>query len=96
MNAVQEDLHEDLKRWFDKHLEKPERFGKNWNRHEPGLGLSWFRDSASDHIGKMREFAELLRSLDVVVDELYSERPGKLLYEDEFQVVALPFSDSGF
>jgi len=43
----------------------------------------------------MREFAELLRSIDVVVDELTTERPGKILFEDEFQIVAKPFQDSG-
>jgi hypothetical protein len=95
MTLDQEKFHDDLRTWFSKNLAAPDRFDKNRNRRGPGQGLSWFKDSAQGHISKMREFAELLRSIDVVVDELTTERPGKILFEDEFQIVAKPFQDSG-
>jgi hypothetical protein len=95
MTSDQEKFHDELRAWFSKNLEVPDRFDKNRNRRRPGQGLSWFKDSAQGHIAKMRDFAELLRSIDVVVDELTTERPGKILFEDEFQVVAKPFQDSG-
>ena len=95
MSAHQEEQHDALRDWFSKNLEAPDRFDKNKNHHRPGLGLSWFKDDAQEHIDKMREFAELLRTLDVVVDEVYSDRPGKVLYEDKFQVLAKPYQDSG-
>ena len=37
----------------------------------------------------MRDLALVLKSHDIPVRMLRSERPGKILYEDQFQVVVL-------
>jgi hypothetical protein len=51
-------------------------------------------DSATDHIGLAREVAEILRQHDVVVETILTDRPGFLVYEDDFQIVAEPFSET--
>lgn len=43
----------------------------------------------------MRELAAILDENDILVDVIETERPGYLTYEDEVQVVAEPFSDTG-
>jgi hypothetical protein len=50
--------------------------------------------SAKDHVARMRELVQLLRHKDISVDELRTEKPGYVVYEDEFQVTAIPFSDT--
>jgi hypothetical protein len=42
----------------------------------------------------MREIMVLLGHNDVHVRMIKTTRPGYVLYEDEFQIVAVPFADS--
>jgi hypothetical protein len=53
-----------------------------------------FLRGATDHIGLAREVVELLRQHDVVVETILTDRPGFLVYEDDFQIVAEPFSET--
>jgi hypothetical protein len=39
----------------------------------------------------MRELVALLEHKSLAVEELRTERPGYLVYEDEYQVAAMPF-----
>ena len=43
---------------------------------------------------RLRRIAGLLGSVGVPVQELRTTRPGYILYEDDFQIVALPFRDT--
>ncbi len=60
------------------------------------MEISWFKDTAQTHIGKMREMVALLEHHDVSVRMIKTMRPGYVVYEDEFQIVAVPFADSDF
>ena len=51
-------------------------------------------DSATDHIGLAREVVELLRQHDVVVETILTDRPGFLVFEDDFQILAEPFCET--
>jgi hypothetical protein len=42
----------------------------------------------------MREFQEVLERYGVTVQMIRAKRLGYVLYEDEFQVAAYPFSDT--
>jgi hypothetical protein len=42
----------------------------------------------------MREFQAVLESYDILVEMLRERRPGYVVYEDEHQVVAYPFSET--
>ena len=52
--------------------------------------VSWFKDTAGGQhwIGKFREIVAILEDAGVEVATLTTERPGMIVYEDEFQVVA--------
>ena len=83
-------------RWFDEHLPRPDRFTRKRNAsHKKTLGLSWFKDSAHEHLRVAREMIEILGHHGVVIQAIETERPGYIVYEDDYQIVAEPFSDTG-
>ena len=55
--------------------------------------LSWFKDSAREHIAQARNLAAILQNHCVPVRMLKTDRVGYVVYEDEYQVVAEPFAD---
>jgi hypothetical protein len=77
--------------WFRKNLRKPRSFMRS--AHAKKVALSWFKDSAVQHINKMHALAQILTAHDVMVHVLRTERPGYVVYEDDFQVAAEPFSE---
>jgi hypothetical protein len=96
LSQAEEELLQEIRDWFNIHLEKPKRFtsAKPPYYRKRQNGISWFKDSAHRHIAKMREIAFLLKHHDVPVRMIKTSRPGYVVYEDEFQIVAIPFADS--
>jgi len=87
---------EEIFAWFKKNLPVPNRVSRKRNAyHKNHRGLAWFKDTALDHIGLAREVVDLLHLHGVVVETLKTDRPGFIVYEDNFQIIAEPFSDSG-
>ena len=85
-----------LRDWFEANLARPERFTRTRNAsHKGAHGIAWFKDTAVGHISRMRELASILDEHDIVVDVIETERPGYIVWEDEVQLVAEPFSDTG-
>jgi hypothetical protein len=80
-----------LKDWFNLHLEKPERVARSRRPNGHHAAVSWFKVSAHEHIARARELAALLEQYGVPTRMLTTERPGYVVYEDEFQVAAEPF-----
>ncbi len=88
-------LH-DLGRWFDEHLPRPKRFTRTKNAsHKRTRGIAWFKDVAHEHLRRAREMISILETQGVVVEVIETQRPGYVVYEDEFQIVAEPFADTG-
>ena len=79
--------------WFNQNLPVPKRFSRSKKRRAQKTAISWFRDTAHDHIRHMQDLAAILRVHDVSVTLLTTERPGYVIYEDEFQIVAEPFTE---
>lgn len=77
------ELLEDAYIWFNANLPCPPYSSAGWSRE----AVSWFKDTAEASILKMRALAVLLEGHGKLVRTLRSKNPGKLLYEDEFQVV---------
>jgi hypothetical protein len=88
-----EDHLERLIAWFNRHLDRPERFTRSRRPHRAPKAISWFKSSAREHISKAREIVAVLESYDVPVTTLVVENPGYIAYEDEYQAVAIPFAD---
>jgi hypothetical protein len=90
----EEDSVDELRGWFSKKLRKPESFSRSGRPHAHRKAISWFRDTAREHIARMYELAEILETHGVLVDVIRTARPGYIVYEDEFQVAAEPFSET--
>jgi len=87
---------DDLREWFGDHLGVPDRFTRTRNAaHKKTRGVSWFKDTAHELVRRMRELSSILHEHGVTVEVLETLRPGYVIYEDEVQVVAEPFSDTG-
>lgn len=77
---------EEFYTWFNAHLPCPP-----YSRGEFSAdAICWFRPAASRCIQRMWDFAALLREFGQRVRVLETERPGKILYRDRYQVVAVP------
>ena len=83
-----------IRGWFDDHLERPARLAISSRSNGKAQAISWFKDTAIAHIEKMREMQEVLERYGILVQMIKSKRLGYVLYEDEFQVAAYPFSDT--
>jgi hypothetical protein len=92
----EEDHLHSVSEWFNTHLDKPTRFtaAKPPYYRKESKAISWFRDTAHEHIARIREMAAILESHGVSVRMLKTDRPGYVVYEDEHQVIAQPFSDA--
>lgn len=53
---------------------------------------SWFKDDATALLDMANRYTELLDRYEVPWTELRTARPGRLVYEDAVQVVAVPFT----
>jgi hypothetical protein len=80
--------------WFESSMVIPGRFTTSRHPRAQETAISWVRASADEHVRRLRHLAAILSSAGVAVDELHTARPGHLVYEDEHQVVALPFADT--
>lgn len=69
--------------WFDTHLPHPPFSSGRF----PQDAVAWFKAESGDFIGRMWDIVAIIREHDVPVRLLKSQNPGKILYEDEYQVV---------
>jgi hypothetical protein len=95
LHSYEQDQHDLVRWWFSANLERPTRFtaAKAPFYGKKNRALSWFKDTAFDHIAKIRELVAILENHGAYVRMLKTKRVGYVVYEDEFQIVAEPFSD---
>jgi hypothetical protein len=78
------------------HLPEPERFvhtsSKGFYRRRP-VAISWFKPGASEFIARAQALGSLSEAHGIPIRRLETAHPGYVVYEDAFQVVALPFRD---
>jgi hypothetical protein len=80
--------------WFKENLKIPTRFARSKNPKPHNKAISWFKDSAKEHIRKMREMSEILKKHGITTKMIHEKKIGYVVYEDEFQVTAVPFSET--
>ncbi|MES2221780.1 MAG: hypothetical protein V4587_12540, partial [Acidobacteriota bacterium] len=81
------DQLDNLRMWFSENLEKPASFG----RGQHNLGICWFKVTASEHIKRIWHMVRILERHGIYVKKIKTEKPGYMVYEDDWQVVAEPF-----
>jgi hypothetical protein len=86
--------YEEIYEWFKKNLKKPRSFTRSLKPHAKKVSLSWFKDTATEHIAKMYALVQILESHGVTVDVIRTQRPGYVVYDDPYQVAAEPFSET--
>ena len=81
----------EIRAWLNVDLDEPDRLSRSRRPGASECAISWFKASASDHIARARELASLLAQHNIASRMLTTERPGYIVYEDEYQVAAEPF-----
>lgn len=82
LTAEEEELFEQIDTWFDKHLLKPP-FYDDGNK----IGaVTWFKPNARFMIKKLKPLLKLLEKYNIEYEIAYSSNPGKIVYEDEYQI----------
>lgn len=89
------DRVKEIHNWFNEHLKKPASFNKSARHNTLNKAISWYKDTANEHISYMRELAYILENHGIFVETIYTDRPGYIVYEDEHQITAEPFDDTG-
>jgi hypothetical protein len=85
-----------IARWFNANLKRPDRLAWSSRPNAPERAISWLKLSATEHIARMRELAALLDYKDIAVEEFRTDKPGYIVYEDDHQVAAIPFTNETF
>jgi hypothetical protein len=80
-------------KWFVRNLPVPMELAGGNDLNRP-RAVSWIKDSATEHIGNMRQLTAILESHDIAVTRSATTRPGKTEYEDQYQIAAVPFRDT--
>lgn len=78
---------QEIREWFNKNLEKPSSFGRDKQR----LGICWFKTCAIEHVSRIWEMVQILERNGIYIQKIKTEKPGYVVYEDEWQLVAEPF-----
>lgn len=92
LTISEEHLVSELISWYKKNLPIPCTFSRKKNdSHKNTHGLSWFKHDSKEAINKMWELKAVLENHGFNIEVLKTERPGYVVYEDEYQIVAEPF-----
>ncbi|HEY1849859.1 MAG TPA: hypothetical protein VGG60_02455, partial [Candidatus Binataceae bacterium] len=94
LTAVDHQRLDAIRSWFNDYLEKPTRLSLSPRPNRKAQAISWFKDTATSHISKMRQFKTILERYGIEVEIITTTRPGYIVYEDRFQVAAYPFADT--
>lgn len=80
--------------FFDHQLPIPDYYQSKKNRQAAKSATSWFKDSAQTFIRPMNELANLLEQYQIEVERISAKKtPGKIIYEDDYQITVIPFRD---
>jgi hypothetical protein len=92
----EEKLYDEIRLWFNKHLERPARFTASKGKHHLKLNkaISWFKSGAHEHLERVRGLVSILQNHGIHVHTLKTKKVGYVVYEDDFQIVAEPFKQT--
>lgn len=94
LDPHEEDEHEHIGHWFDENLKRPTRLtaSKPPFYRKKNKAISWFKNSAHEHIARVRSLVAILEHHGISVRMLRTQRVGYVVYEDEYQIVAEAFA----
>ena len=71
-------------RWFGRRLPAPDE------ATVPYRAVFWFKPHAGEHLEQLRQLGDRLRPHGYRVEQVETADPGAVIYEDEFQIAAVP------
>ena len=92
---MSKEQYDAIYKWFGNNLKKPRSLSRSSKPHAKAVALSWFKDTSTDHISRMRQIAHILHAHGIHTEMIKTTRPGYIVYKDKFQIAAEPFNDSG-
>ena len=94
LSDEEEGGYEAVRTWFSHHLPVPRRFSRSGRRHACGKAVCWFKRDANRHIEHVKSLVALLERHGIFMEMIRTERPGYVVYEDAYQIAAVPFRDT--
>src|SRR5438874_1586929 len=73
-----------LRKWFDKHLEAPDRFARSPRKSAAPKAISWYKSTAIECVSRMHAMCRILNEHGVTTEMITSARPGYVVFEDEY------------
>ena len=64
--------------------------GHAGRKKEAEKHLGWFKTDAREHISRIWEMVEILERNGIYVKKIRTDKPGYVIYEDDWQLVAEP------
>jgi hypothetical protein len=83
-----------IRKWFNQYLEAPDRFSRSQKSNAAPKAISWYKNSANEHISQMYAMCRILNEHGVRTEMITSARPGYVVFEDEHQIAAVPFAET--
>jgi hypothetical protein len=82
--------HEIDEVWFQEQLPNPPFYDND----EPGKPITWFKTAtAGKMIAKLQPFVDILEKYRCPYDIVYTNFPGKIVYEDDWQIAVYDYAD---
>lgn len=82
----EEELLADLLKWYGTHLPSPACLSEIGTER----AISWFKARAGKRLQKIWQIVTILKEHGVHVDMIRTDRPGTIIYEDVWQIAAIP------
>lgn len=76
--------------WLETHLDAPDIL----NKSKHFSAICWFKDTAIEPLERVRAIKFVLEQYGIWVDQITTQKPGQIIYQDEWQVVAKPWRNT--
>lgn len=84
-SQADEALYQETRRWFVENLMEPPFYGTD--NDDPDGSITWFKTAqCGEMLEHIQPLIELLDRYGVPYDVVLTDHPGKIVYEDEWQV----------
>lgn len=78
-------LYWETRQWFVEHLPEPPFYGED--NDNPDGAITWFKtECCGEMLARIQPLLDLLDRYEIPYDIVLTDRPGKIVYEDERQV----------
>ena len=93
LSAGEERLRSEGNAWFEANFTDPSTVDPGVYDREANPGaVAWFKDSSPHLIERASRYLDLLAAHGVACERAESDAPGRIIYDDEHQIVVVPWN----